>query len=84
MGSALVTLVGLVVLLLVLEAQGQVRAQRRPHLSGPPIKRHSAGAVFWAWSPYVILVVMVLLWGVFKAELNKVSWRSRGRAWTEW
>ena len=72
MVSALVTMVGLVVLLLfwkpkdhfVLENDQSVRAA---------IKRHSASAVIWAWSPYVMLVVMVLLWGAFKAELNKVS-----------
>jgi lactate permease len=72
MVSALVTMVGLVVLLLfwkpkdhfVLENDQSVRAA---------IKRHSASAVIWAWSPYVILVVMVLLWGAFKTELNKVS-----------
>ena len=72
MGSALVTLVGLVVLLLVwkpkdrfvLEGDQSVRIA---------IKRHAPGAVVWAWSPYVILVVTVLLWGVFKTELNQVS-----------
>ena len=84
MGSALVTLVGLVVLLLVwkpkdhfvLEDDQSVRAA---------IKRHSASAVFWAWSPYVILVVMVLLWGAFKARVEQgLDSRSRGRGCIAW
>ncbi|RPI12561.1 MAG: hypothetical protein EHM65_05845, partial [Acidobacteriales bacterium] len=36
-------------------------------------KRHPARAVWLAWGPYAILVVMVLLWGFFKAPLNKVT-----------
>ena len=36
-------------------------------------KRHPAREVWMAWSPYVILVVMVLAWGVYKAPLDKVT-----------
>ncbi len=37
--------------------------------------KHAAGDVILAWSPYLLLVVMVLLWGQesFKAVLNKVT-----------
>ena len=36
------------------------------------LKRHSAGAMIMAWSPYLLLVVFVLLWGDadFKLRLN--------------
>ena len=72
MGSALVTLVGLVVLLLFWKPKDQFVLEGDQSIR-TATKRHAPGAVFWAWSPYVILVVMVLLWGVFKTELNKVS-----------
>jgi lactate permease len=72
MGSALVTLVGLVVLLLVWKPKDQFVLENDQSVR-TATKRHSAGAVIWAWSPYVILVVTVLLWGAFKTELNKVS-----------
>jgi lactate permease len=72
MGSALVTLVGLVVLLLVWKPKDQFVLEG-DHSIRAATKRHTPGAVFWAWSPYAILVVMVLLWGVFKTQLNKVS-----------
>jgi lactate permease len=36
-------------------------------------RRHPTGELLLAWAPYVILVVMVLIWGFFKTELGKVS-----------
>jgi lactate permease len=36
-------------------------------------RRHSAGELLLAWSPYVLLVVFVLAWGVLKVQLNKVT-----------
>ncbi|RPI11358.1 MAG: L-lactate permease, partial [Acidobacteriales bacterium] len=36
-------------------------------------KRHPAREIWLAWGPYIILVVMVLLWGLYKVPLNKVS-----------
>ena len=40
------------------------------------LQRHSPGAIFMAWSPYLLLVVFVLIWGEpeIKASLN---------AWTD-
>jgi lactate permease len=37
--------------------------------------RHGAGATFYAWMPYLLLVVFVLLWGYapFKAQLDKLT-----------
>jgi lactate permease len=72
MGSALVTLIGLVILLLVWKPKDHFALENDQSVRAA-IKRHSPGAVFWAWSPYVILVVTVLLWGAFKARLNQVS-----------
>ncbi len=72
MGSALVTLVGLVVLLLVWKPKDQFVLENDQSVR-TVTKRHAPGAVFWAWIPYVILVVMVLLWGAFKTQLNQVS-----------
>jgi lactate permease len=38
-------------------------------------KKHSLGEVIHAWSPYLLLVIMVLLWGLdpVKASLNQVN-----------
>ncbi|MCC7174882.1 MAG: lactate permease LctP family transporter [Bryobacterales bacterium] len=35
--------------------------------------RHGARKVALAWAPYAILVVMVLLWGMYKAPLGKTT-----------
>jgi lactate permease len=72
MVSALVTMVGLVVLLLFWKPKDHFALENDQSVR-TAIKRHSPSAVFWAWSPYVMLVVIVLLWGAFKTELNKVS-----------
>ena len=72
MGGALVALVVLVILLLVWKPkdnfvlQGDHAAQTAP-------KRHTASEVFRAWSPYMILVLMVVLSSALKALLGKVS-----------
>ncbi|MFB3777597.1 MAG: L-lactate permease [Bryobacteraceae bacterium] len=47
------------------------QSEDRPGQTGP--KRHSAREILLAWSPYAILVVMVLAWGVYKAPLDKVT-----------
>jgi len=36
-------------------------------------KRHSASELLLAWGPYVLLVVFVLTWGLFKAQLGKTT-----------
>jgi len=73
MGSALITMVGLIVLLLVWKPKDKYEMPGDTAVRTAP-KRHSTSAVFWAWSPYIMLVVMVLLWGVvLKSELLKVS-----------
>jgi lactate permease len=72
MGAALVTLGGVVVLLLFWKPNDQFVLEGG-HSVQTASKRHPASAVIWAWSPYAILVITVLLWGAFKTELNKVS-----------
>jgi lactate permease len=45
----------------------------KPITAAPP--RHTPGEVFIAWSPYLLLVVFVLMWGYvpIKAQLDKVT-----------
>jgi lactate permease len=38
------------------------------------MKRHSAGELFLAWSPYLLLVVFVLLWGDATIKLKLNTW----------
>src|SRR5579883_1313975 len=52
-----------------------IRKGRAPH--GPPAARRSFGRVLLAWSPFLILSAMVVLWGappVLKV-LDKTSWK---------
>ena len=72
MGGALAALVALVALLLVwkpkddfvLAGDHAVQAESQPH---------TAGEVIRAWSPYAILVVMVVLSSALKAPLGKLA-----------
>jgi lactate permease len=72
MGAALVSLVGFVVLLLVWKPKDRFTLPG-DHAVETAGKRHAAGAVFWAWSPYMILVAMVVLGSVLKTQLGKVA-----------
>lgn len=40
--------------------------------SAPP-KKHSLGQVILAWSPYLLLVAFVLVWGEYKAVIDKAT-----------
>ncbi len=62
--SAIVTIIGLGIFLTPLEAAKQVFhfADEKP--AGPVSCQYSAGEVVRAWAPYVILAVMVFLWGL--------------------
>jgi len=71
-GAALITMVGLMVLLRFWQPKDHW-VPPGDHMVHTTHKRHSAGEVLWAWSPYITLVVMVLLWGLFKPLLNTVS-----------
>jgi lactate permease len=65
--AAIVSLVCLVLLLRVWTPANAVAST--PH-------RHTGGNVFLAWTPYLLLVVFVMLWGVdaVKAILNHATW----------
>lgn len=50
------------------------------HLEGestetPELRKHSAKELFWAWMPYLLLVLFVLVWGQegIKAKLNSYT-----------
>jgi L-lactate transport len=45
------------------------------HAPAPLVQKHSRKELLRAWSPYLLLVIFVLLWGVdfAKAELNRVT-----------
>lgn len=70
--SSLAALGSLVLLLCVWKPKDSFRLEG-DHSVQAAAKRHPARAVWLAWGPYAILVVMVLLWGFFKAPLNKVT-----------
>ncbi len=52
----------------IFRLQGDVPVRETPH-------QHTRGEIVHAWTPYILLVIFVLLWGYkpFKAELDKVS-----------
>jgi len=70
--SSLAALGSLVLLLCVWKPKDSFRLEG-DHSVQAAAKRHPARAVWLAWGPYAILVVMVLVWGLFKAPLNKVT-----------
>ncbi|MCC6389949.1 MAG: L-lactate permease [Bryobacterales bacterium] len=71
--ASLVAIVGLVLLFNIWKPKDKFELEGAAKGHAPT--KHSFGDVFLAWSPYLLLVVMVLLWGQdsFKAILNKVT-----------
>lgn len=71
--SSLVAIVGLVVLFKIWKPSDTFELPGTAKGSMP--KKHAIGDVLLAWSPYLLLVVMVFLWGqdAVKAELNKFT-----------
>jgi lactate permease len=72
MGGALAALLGFVALLLVWKPKDDFTLEG-DHLVQTASQRHPASAVLWAWSPYMVLVAMVVLGNLFKTPLNKVA-----------
>jgi lactate permease len=72
-GPELAAILAAIVTLFVLAALLKVWKPSNAEASTP--HRHSGGSVFLAWSPYLILVVFVLLWGNpdIKALLDKAT-----------
>ena len=64
--GAIIAMVSLVLLLKVWHPAGEKK---------PPAHRYSGGEVFLAWSPYLLLVIFVLIWGTAstKAILDKAT-----------
>ena len=70
--SSLAALASLVCLFLVWKPKDTFDLGGHAEASGVP-KHHSGTELLLAWGPYAILVIFVLLWGIYKADLNKVS-----------
>ncbi len=80
--GSITAIVALVLLFMVWKPKDQASSSvdnRYPSLANPAerhsAERHSFGKVFLAWSPYLLLVVCVLLWGwqPMQKPLNSVS-----------
>lgn len=71
--SSLVAIIGLVVLFQFWKPSDHFEMEGAA--KGTIAKKHPMGEVLLAWSPYLLLVVMVFLWGQdgIKAYLNKVN-----------
>jgi lactate permease len=66
--GSLISLLALVILLKVWKPSGAASA---------PKSKYTTGQILTAWSPYIVLVICVLLWGVpqVKAFLDKVTFK---------
>jgi lactate permease len=71
--SSLVAMVALVLLLRVWHPKENWTFDHEPDIAQKEQHNYSAGQVFRAWSPYLALTIMVLLWGIpsIKASLDK-------------
>lgn len=71
--SSLTAILGLVVLFAIWKPSDhfEMAGAAKGHI----IKKHPLGEVLLAWSPYLLLVIIVLIWGRdgVKAELNKFT-----------
>jgi lactate permease len=72
--SSLASLAVLIILLKVWKPKDEFSLEGE-NLDHPAPKKHPAGEVIHAWSPYFLLVIMVLLWGQdsIKGLLDSVS-----------
>jgi lactate permease len=68
--SSLAAIGSLVVLFLFWKPADRFQLEGNSTAQAAP-KRHKTGEVVMAWLPYAILVVLVLVWGLYKAELSK-------------
>ena len=70
--SSLAAMGGLVVLFSVWKPGDRFTLEGN-HTAQVTSKRHSARQLWLAWGPYIILVVLVLMWGLVKATLNEAT-----------
>jgi len=70
--ASLATLAALVILLKVWQPKTVWTFDHEPEFAGRENHHYTAGEVFRAWAPYLVLTVMVLLWGIpsLKASLD--------------
>jgi lactate permease len=70
--ASLAAMGALMLLLLVWRPKDQFTLEGGHAVATAP-KRHPAREVLIAWAPYAILVVFVLVWGLYKGPLSRVS-----------
>ena len=71
--AALTAITALVILFKVWQPSDEFHMEGE-HAATIEIKRHAAGPVLLAWSPYLLLVVFVLLWGSGLLNNNLFLW----------
>jgi L-lactate transport len=70
--SSLAAIASLVFLLVVWKPKDRFDLDAHAEPGGAPV-RHGLSELLLAWGPYAILVIFVLLWGVYKSDLNRLS-----------
>jgi len=71
--ASLLTLAALVILLKFWQPPTIWTFDHEPEAKGKETHNYTGGEVFRAWAPYLVLTIMVLIWGIpsLKAELDK-------------
>ncbi|GFO67853.1 lactate permease [Geomonas limicola] len=71
--ASLLTLAALVILLKFWQPPTIWTFDHEPEAKGKETHNYSGGEVFRAWAPYLVLTIMVLIWGIpsLKTELDK-------------
>ena len=72
--SSLTGIGAMILVIKVWRPRGVMRLEGdKPVTTAPP--QHSAKEVFWAWSPYLLLVIFVLIWGdaAIKAAIDRLT-----------
>ena len=81
--SAMVTIVGLILLLRVWKPKNIFHFPDEKVSEGPVKANYSGGEVIRAWMPYIILAAFVTIWGLpsFKAAMKPIEGRALGIPW---
>jgi lactate permease len=81
--SAMVTIVGLILLLRVWKPKNIFHFPDEKATSGPTTSNYATGEVLRAWMPYIILAAFVTIWGLasFKAAVRGIEGFALGLAW---
>ncbi len=72
--SSLAAIAALVILLKLWKPSDTFRLEGES-AEAPVLRKHSGSELFWAWMPYLLLVIFVLVWGQegVKAKLNSFT-----------